>query len=371
MPDPIRLGIIGASPTVGWAHRSHLPAIVASPEFELTGVCTTRKETAEEALRQYGAKLAFDDYHEMLAHPDIDAVAVVLRVPAHFQITKDALNAGKHVFTEWPLGKDTGEAMELADLARSKGVKTVVGLQARANPAIIHMKELVDEGYVGEIISCNMKLMRGGVLERESGRTWQRDVELGANTLTIATGHSIDALRFVAGEFGQVSSVVSTQVEQWYESDTQIMVDVTSPDNILISGQLANGAVASAHVGSIPWAGTGYTMEVYGRKGTLVATSEDSPQLGMVRVQGTQNGDTLEDIEIPARHTNVLEGMPQGAPYNVGQLYYLFGQAIQGKTTDGSAYPYPDFDTAVELHQFIDAIRQSAKDGNAARVITT
>lgn len=370
MPDPIRLGIIGASPTVGWAHRSHLPAIVASPEFELTGVCTTRKETAEESARQYGAKLTFDDYHEMLAHPDIDAVAVVLRVPAHYQITKDALNAGKHVFTEWPLGKDTSEAKELADLARSKGLKTVVGLQARANPAILHMKEMVEEGYVGDIISCNMKLMRGGVLERVSGRTWQRDVTLGANTLTIATGHSIDALRFVAGDFGQVSSVITTQVEQWYESDTQKMVDVTSPDNILISGVLANGAVASVHVGSIPWAGTGYTMEVYGRKGTLVASSEDSPQLGEVRLQGAQDGDTLEDIEIPDRHTNVLEGMPEGPPFNVGQLYYLFGQAIQGQATGETGQVYPDFDTAVELHQFIDAIRQSAKNGNAARVTT-
>ncbi|MCH8172285.1 MAG: Gfo/Idh/MocA family oxidoreductase [Proteobacteria bacterium] len=80
MVDQIRLGIIGASPTVGWAHRSHLPAIAASPEFELTGVCTTRMETAEAAKKQYGARLAFDDYKKMLAHPDIDAVAVVLRV---------------------------------------------------------------------------------------------------------------------------------------------------------------------------------------------------------------------------------------------------------------------------------------------------
>lgn len=370
MPGPIRLGIIGASPTVGWAHRSHLPAIVASPEFELTGVCTTRKETAEEAARQYGAKMAFDDYHKMLAHPDIDAVAVVLRVPAHFQITKDALNAGKHVFTEWPLGKDIAEAKELADLARAKGVKGVVGLQARANPAILHMKELVEEGYVGEIISCNMKLMRGGVLERVSGRTWQRDITLGANTLTIATGHSIDALRFVVGDFSQVSSVITTQVDQWWESDTQKMVDVTSPDNILISGVLANGAVASAHVGSVPWAGTGYTMEIYGRTGTLVATSEDSPQLGEVRLQGAQNGDNLEDIDIPPRYTDVLEGMPQGAPFNVGQLYYRFGQGILGQAIEKNGQPYPDFDTAVELHQFIDALRQSAKDGNSTRVAT-
>jgi predicted dehydrogenase len=363
MADRIRLGIIGASPSVGWAHRSHLPAIAASPEYELTGVCTTRMETAEEAMKQYGARLAFDDYKKMLAHPEIDAVAVVLRVPAHYQITKDALNAGKHVFTEWPLGATIEEATELAELAKSKGVRAVVGLQSRAAPAILHMKELVEEGYVGEIISCSMRLIRGGVLERPSGRTWQRDNELGAHTLTIAAGHSIDALRFVVGEFSEVSSIVSTQVDQWYETDTKKMLDVTSPDNIIVSGRLANGAVVSAHVASNPWAGSGYRMEIYGRKGTLVATSEDSPQLGEVYLQGAQGTDDLEDITVPEKHTNVLEGMPKGAPHNVGQLYYQFGEAINGQSAT-----YPDFDTAVDLHRLIDNIRLASDEG---RVVAT
>ena len=90
-----------------------------------------------------------------------------------------------------------------------------------------------------------MRLIRGGVLERPSGRTWQRDNELGAHTLTIAAGHSIDALRFVAGEFKEVSSIVSTQVDQWYETDTKQMLGVTSPDNIIVSGRLANSPAAT------------------------------------------------------------------------------------------------------------------------------
>ena len=101
-------------------------------------------------------------------------------------------------------------------------------------------------------------------------------------------------------------------------------------------------------------------MEIYGREGTLVATSEDSPQLDAVELQGAQKGDTLEDLEIPARFTDVLEGMPQGAPYNVGQLYYKFGQAIR---SEGNGHP--DFDTAVELHRLIDAVRQASDEGRA------
>ena len=362
--DKIRLGVIGANISKGWAHRSHLPALMASPEFELTAVCTTHQETAEESKQKFGARLAFHDHHTMLASGEIDAVAVVVRVPQHYQLTKDVLEAGMHVYTEWPLGATLAEAQELAGLARAKGVQTMVGLQARSAPAVLEMKELVENGDVGEVMACHLSLVRGGVLERTSDRTWQRDDSLGATTLTIACGHTIDAMRFVVGDFTEVSTVVSTQAAQWFETDTKKMVDVTAPDNILINGTLAGGAVASVHVAVVPWSDSGYKLEVFGREGTLVASSSDSPQLGEVRLQGAKLGDKgLQDMPVSSKFVNVLEGMPAGAPYNVGQMYYQFGQAIKSGTPCE-----PNFDTAVDLHRFLDAIRESSDQGRQAAV---
>ena len=365
MADKIRLGIIGANIHRGWAPRAHLPAVVASPEFELTAVCTTRQESAEESRQKFGARLAFDDYRKMLAHPDIDAVVVSLRVPSHYEPTMAALNAGKHVYTEWPLGQTTAEAQEMADLAQAKGVRNMVGLQARANPGILYAKDLVESGYVGDVMSCHVSRINGGVLQRTSDRTWQREVDLGANTLTIACGHTIDALRFVVGNFSHVSSVVSTQAKEWLEVDTKQMVDVSSPDNILVSGKLANGGVGSVHIASNPWAGSGYRMEIYGREGTLIVSSEGSANTNVVRIQGVREGNTLEDLEIPEKYVYVLEGMPQGEAYNVGQMYYQFGQAIlSGNNCQ------PDFQQAVELHRFIDNIRQASDQGREVVVDT-
>ena len=109
MADKIRLGLIGASVSGTWSSRSHLPAVRASAEVELTAVCTTRADSAEAARQAYGARLAFDDYRKMVASPEIDAVAVVVRVPSHYAPTKAALDAGKHVYCEWPLGRTTAE----------------------------------------------------------------------------------------------------------------------------------------------------------------------------------------------------------------------------------------------------------------------
>ncbi|HWB47956.1 MAG TPA: Gfo/Idh/MocA family oxidoreductase [Stellaceae bacterium] len=363
MAQKVRLGLIGASVRGTWSSRSHLPALRASGDIELAAVCTTRADSAEAARVAYGARLAFDDWRKMVASPEIDAVAVVVRVPSHYQPTKAALEAGKHVYCEWPLGRTTAEAVELAALAKARGLVTAVGLQARANPALLHMKELVAAGYVGELMAVHVKLMREGVLTRPSHRTWQRDASLGANTLTIANGHTIDAMRFVVGDFADLSAVVATQAKQWLDTGTDTWLDVTSPDNILTVGRLVNGAVASAHIAAIPYAGSGYRMEVYGRDGTLVLAGEDSPQLNEVRLSGAQNGNDLEPIAVPERFAFATPGTPAGEALNVGQMYALFARAIR----DGGGQQ-PDFATAVELHHLVDAIKQASDTGRQVKV---
>jgi len=355
MADKIRLGLIGASVRGTWSSRSHLPAVRASAEVELTAVCTTRADSAEAARQAYGARLAFDDYCKMVASPEIDAVAVVVRVPSHYAPTKAALEAGKHVYCEWPLGQTTAEAVELAGLAKSRGLVTAIGLQARANPTLIHMRDLIAGGYIGEMMAVNIALMREGVLTRPSHRTWQRDVTLGANTLTIANGHVLDAMRFVTGDFARLSAVVSTQAQQWLDTGSNTWLDVTSPDNILVSGVLANKAVVSSHVAAIPYAGSGYRMEIYGSDGTLAVTGEDSPQLNDVTLSGAQRGNTLAPIAVPTQLTVAAPATPAGEAFHVGQLYTMFARAIHG-----GPGTHPDFETAVALHRLVDAIRQAA-----------
>src|ERR1700724_944677 len=182
----------------------------------------------------------------------------------------------------------------------------------------MYLRELIADGYAGEIMAVHVSMIRDGVLTRPSHRTWQRDAELGANTLTIANGHTIDAMRFVTGDFAQLSAVVATQTKQWLDTGSNTWLDVTAPDNVLLSGRLANGAVASVHIGAIPFAGSGYRMEIYGRDGTLVAMGEDSPQLSAVSLHGAKLGNTLAPIPVPQHLTVASPATPSGEALNVG-----------------------------------------------------
>jgi len=364
MADKIRLGFVGANVNSNWSAQAHYPALLASPDIELTAVCTSRPESAEEARQKFGAKLAFHDFREMMSSSQIDAVAVVVRVPLHYEPTKAAIEARKHVFTEWPLGRTTAEAEKLAALAREKGVQTAVGLQSRVSPALLYIKDLIDDGYVGEVLSCHVTTMRDGTLERPSNRTWNLDASQGANTLTIANGHVIDALRMVLGNFTRVACMVTTQVQQMYVTDSKQFVGVTSPDNVRVSGQLERGAAVSVHVGAVPWAGSGFRMEIFGREGTLITTGSVSSQRGeMLRVQGAKGSHELQDLAIPERFVYVPEDFPKGDPFNVGQMYALFAEAIR---TGQSRLP--TFDDAVELHRFLDTIKLASDTGQEQAV---
>ena len=362
--DAIRIGIIGASAKYGWSMRSHLPALRALPEYELTAVCTAHRETADESAKQFGAHLAFHDYREMVNHPDIDLVSVSVRVPEHHAMVMAALEAGKHVFCEWPLGANLPEAEKMAEAANAKGVHNMVGLQARAAPPLLRLKELVEEGYLGDVLACNMTMFLPGVLKTVARRAWMADRAKGGNTLSIATGHSTDIICFCLGEFEEVSASAVTQVRQVETSDTGEKVDVTSADNIVVNGVLSNGAVASVHVATVPWHGTGWRMEVYGREGTLVASCRQMVQLAQVTLSGARGGeDVMDELPIPDHLSWVPEDVPRGEPFNVAQLYRRLASAIR---EDRSAEP--DFDLAVKRHRLLDAIQRSSDQGKVVQL---
>lgn len=354
----IRVGIIGANVSYGWAPRAHLPAILALPEFELAAVCTAHPETAAASQEKFGARLAFTDHREMVSHPDVDLVAISVRVPLHHAMTMAALDAGKHVFTEWPLGANLAEAREMAEMARAKGVHAMVGMQRRCAPIYLQLKQLIEEGYVGQVLSCHLNQVGSGVQTRTSDRTWQRDAALGANTLTIAFGHAIDALSMCIGELTEISAVVSTQVPRWYESDTQRYVDVTSPDNVMVAGRLADGAVVSAYVSVQPGHGSGQRLEIYGTEGTLVVEGGDR------RLMGGKTGDAnLQELPIDPRWTWVPEDVRRGPAFDVAQMYRRLGEAI--RSGDRAE---PDFDTAVARHRLIAAIQRASDNGTRETV---
>ena len=99
---------------------------------------------------------AYGDPTALASDPDVDLVVVSVNIAKHNELAKPALEAGKDIFVEWPLGKTTAEAEELRNLAQAKGLRIIVGAPVRATPLLGKIKELVDGGEIGNVISTTV-----------------------------------------------------------------------------------------------------------------------------------------------------------------------------------------------------------------------
>ncbi|GLZ14290.1 oxidoreductase [Actinomadura sp. NBRC 104425] len=363
----IKVGVIGASPDRGWARTAHVPALRALPQYEISAVGTTREESAREAARLFGAPHAFTDPRRLAAHPDVDLVAVTVKVPHHAELIRAALDAGKHVLSEWPLALTTAEAESLAEETGRAGVHHAIGLQARHSPAIAYARELLADGYIGQVTSVNVYAARskgaGGRINADLAYTVDR--ANGAGVFEVAGGHTLDILEYLAGEITEVAGRLSLRRSRYTVVETGQAVEATSPDHVLLDAVLATGAVASVHLHDAKVTRPRTRLEFAGTEGDLVVITEgagrlkaDQIQIGAPRILAARGHGSWQELPVPARHRVVDAAIPDIAVLNVAQLYARFAEDI-GK----DSRTVPGFDHAVRLHRLLDAVRLSADTG--------
>jgi predicted dehydrogenase len=367
MPEStLGVGIVGVSPVRGWAATAHIPALRALPNYQIRALSAHNAESARAAGELFGVDAVFSDHQQLVTQPDIDLVAVTVKVPHHRELVSAALAAGKAVYCEWPLGRDLDDAQAMAALSVEQGVRTLAGLQARQAPAIEFVQELLSDGYVGEVLSTTMVGLSvpGDVVVQPNA--YMLDKTNGANVLTIAVGHSLDILNHVLGEFADLSAVSDLRRPLITIEETGERIVKTAADQIALIGTLTSGATASIHVREAVAGGTGFLWEINGTDGTLRITADAAvPGIYPLTVAGAHGRNEPAELAVPAALTQRWPALTslEGAPaYNVGRAYAGFAADIDNRT-----HTVPDFADAVRRHQVIAAIQRSAASGERVK----
>src|SRR5204862_2178339 len=367
MPESrLGVGIIGVSAVRGWAAAAHIPALRALPNYEVRALSAHSADAARSAGQAFGVSAVFSDHEQLVRQPDIDVVAVTVKVPHHRETVSAALAAGKAVYCEWPLGRDLDDARAMAALAAKQGVRTVVGLQARQAPAIEFVQELLSDGYVGEVLSTTMVGLSipGDAVGQPNA--YMLDKTNGANMLTISVGHSLDLLNHVLGEFADSSAVSDLRRPLITIAETGEQIVKTAPDQIAVIGTLTSGATVSIHVREAVAGGTGFLWEINGSDGTLRITADAAqPQIFPLTVAGAHGQKEPAELATRAALTQKWPALTslEGAPaYNVGRAYAAFAADM-----DSGKHTVPDFADAVRRHEVIAAIERSAASGQRVK----
>jgi predicted dehydrogenase len=357
-----RVGIVGLQPGRSWAARAHVPALRAlADDFEIVGIANTSRASAEAAAAATGIPRAFDGVADLVASPDVDIVAVTVKVPHHLKLVKAAIDAGKHVYCEWPLGNGLAEAEEMAALAKARGVLGVVGTQARVAPEIGYLRQLIAEGFVGEVLSTTLTARGrgwGAAIDSKAIGAYLLDRANGATMLSIPLGHTLAALREVLGDVADLSAVLATRRRRVFASDTGEMLPMTAPDQVLISGVLAGGAPISIHYRGGQARGVGLVWEINGTEGDIRTTGPSGhAQMVPLSIEGARGDEKeLRPLQVPASYRSGLSDDPVVG--NVARVYARMAADLRAGTRTA-----PGFDDAVEVHRIIAAVESSAASG--------
>ena len=306
-----RIGFIGASKGASWADGSHIPYLKSSrnQSYTVTALQNSSKASAEKnaaAFELPDAKAFYDNPKDIANDPNVDLVAVSIKVPDHYAAIMSALQAGKDIFVEWPLAANLKDAEEVTQLAKEKGVRSLVGLQARQNPSIIAVKKMIDNGELGDILGTTMHgygIIFGPTSPEQYG--YMYPISAGANLLTIPCGHAIDALCWVLGELGYVSATLANRrpTVSVVNGDGKVVGEAKKEvhDVVSINGELEKGGVVNVvyEGGMNPVGGPSFFWQINGTKGSVVLEGEyGHVQMFQPKVKFAKTGEEAKDVDV-------------------------------------------------------------------------
>ncbi|CAN7534313.1 Gfo/Idh/MocA family oxidoreductase [Phenylobacterium sp. LjRoot219] len=355
MSERIRVGVVGANAQRGWAHDAHVAALAQLLDYELTAVSARDAALAEAARAAFGAERAFGDSLALVRAPEIDLVAVTVKVPEHRAIVLAALAAGKHVYCEWPLGRDLAEAEEMA-AAVTAGSHVAIGLQGLAAPAVREAARLVREGALGRpLVARVFSPTAGWGPAAPPHYAYLQDRRNGATLETIAGGHTLAVIEAIVGAYREVDARNSTRLKAVRVSDTGETVERTCADHMLVLGEHASGCVS--------------TLEVIGGVADRPFSLEVVGEAGWLKIAGHQPGGfqvanlTLETSLPDARPLAPVAAELKGPPANVAEAYARLAADIAAEQRSVAG-----FDHAVRLTRLLHAIDTASSTGRRQRL---
>jgi predicted dehydrogenase len=215
----------------------------------LAAVATTSRASADAAAEAFGVGAGYDDPLALITASDIDLVSVCVRVPYHRDLVLAALAAEKHVYCEWPLGRDRAEAAEMAAAAGTCKVHVAIGLQAHMNPAARRAAELIAAGAIGRPLTGRIYSSTAGFAPRlPATHAYLNKIESGANLITILGGHTLDLAILVLGGIDSLNALTTLQHPTVTLTDTGEQIQRTAPDHLLVQARMINGCALAVEV---------------------------------------------------------------------------------------------------------------------------
>lgn len=344
----VRWGVIGAG---GIADRRTIPGIMLAENAELTAVMEINMEVAEKIRTKYNAKRAYDNVDDLLADSEIDAVYIASPVIYHKEQAIKAANAKKHILIEKPVALSIKEGEEVAKICKQEGVLIASGFMMRFHAYHKKMKEIVESGKLGKVVSCRGQLTCW--YPDMPGNWRQQKSTSGGGALMDMGVHCIDLIQYITG--GKARKVAAFTGTKTFNYEVE--------DSASVIFEMDNGAYGYVDTNSnIPDAAAKCRLEIYGTKGSMLAEGTigqvEGGTLDVVLSDDGQGYDATQDR---------VDVTPVKIEVEFGNMYAKeiesFGNSIlKGNNIEVS------IQDALQVQKVVEAAYRSSKTGKTVSV---
>ncbi|MCK6578725.1 MAG: Gfo/Idh/MocA family oxidoreductase [Anaerolineae bacterium] len=340
---------------------------------QIVGVATTRRESAQKAAAEIGCGFYTDDFHELLAHPEVAIIDCCTPNAAHEAILVAAAEAGKHLYCEKPLAMGMADGRSIVAAAERAGVQTQLTFNFRFFPAVQRARQLMQDGFLGRIFSFRGRYYRSSYIDPAKPLSWRlRKAEAGGGALADLGSHVLDLLYFLLGEFGSVQATLDTLIRQRPVAQGSSEMGAVDVDDIaLLHLRTADNTLGLVEISRM---GTGATndlvIEIYGERGALRFSAADPGWLEVYDVSdpasplGGMRG--FRRVETVQRYDGAKVPDWTMSPDFVrthAECQYQFLKALNDGRT-----PTPTFRDGLHIQAVIDAAVRSSEAGRWVRL---
>jgi len=277
----IRVGLIGLG-SISYAHEAGYAEM--GEACEIVALCDINEEEVNNRVGMYEGAEGYTRFPDLLADPRVDMVDITVPHVLHYEISKAALEKGKHVLVEKPITVKSAQGEELITLAKQKGLKFSVAENTHFVTAYLKAEEILKQGILGDIWTVRTLIAGSEVYRIKDPNLWHGKAPYGGVILDSAV-HNFYLFKWL---FGGVRDVLGFA--------SKIVPEGEVEDNGLILGHLANGAEFQLNTSctfEIPWT---ERAEIYGSKGGMIIDQLANPVVKYYLGSGDIDGTVVEDV---------------------------------------------------------------------------
>ncbi len=325
-------------------------------------VAEATDDLASTSAKRFGIPRWTSDWHALVGDPRVEIVDVLTPTYLHKEPAIEAMEKGKAVICEKPLAAKESDAREMYEVARRTGARTLVGFNYRRVPAVTLAKRMIEDGKVGKV-----QHVRSHFMEDWGGPgfplTWRfRSSQAGAGALADLGSHSLDMVRYLAGEPTEVCGIAANFVPTRSLPGQSERLPSDVDDVSVVMLRVAGGAVAEV---SASWVSPGRKVqldfEVQGSEGTLYFTMERPNELNYYSARDPKGEQGFRQVYFGPAHqygSSLIFGTPtMGTGYvdsMVNQMNDFLGCVEAGQECS------PSFADGWRVSRLISAILESS-----------